>query len=699
MPQPEGTFLRRTEQLLSDWEQLSTKAVTEPLTQEELEDLRNIRYGITEKLSEYGIVEGSEMDKLVSALMKEFFETGDMTRPLELALAYASGVINGDISVYFEEIPQADTSKVILHAKGVYDRDGKGKNVYPQQNERIILDLSTNSICIVNEQGEQRIPSDLTPYKNLFAKVLHHDSKTPGVAGVGFDFVEILNRREITEGKPCRFLAVDNTEREINLSPEQRSAIMRLIPLVIGSADNMERARRRLEEIIEEKTAEWKKLSELSPSGVTVTDEAGNFLFVNKAFADLVGYTVDELRAMNVTEIYWNPEQRKGIIEKMQQTDGDNVTFEIEFRHKNGKKIVIEARETLLKEHNDVPNCILATTRDKTTEKALDEERRKMEEEIRRRVHEQTVELANKTMQLEQLAKELENMLSDIVKILAKAVNVKDRLNPTHAESVEKMATILLETFSDDELIEIFAHGDKTINPQLVRDSFVKAMVLHDIGKIGIPEAILNKIEKLSREQRDIIEKHPLIGSLLLKKLTPVTGREFTINLIRLIAERHHERRDGRGYPQGRLQRYPSVLLAEFLDRLDALVTERPYKPAYEYRRAIRILFGEEEEYQDHGFEQEFTLTVAERSAFDKGLAVAPYVRLILKLHDILDPDTTNEKYREAQRKLRNWIFSIPQKQEEAMDELRALGIYLEEEAPAKKNGTPYPSPADVLDP
>jgi putative nucleotidyltransferase with HDIG domain/PAS domain S-box-containing protein len=107
------------------------------------------------------------------------------------------------------------------------------------------------------------------------------------------------------------------------------------------------------------------------------------------------------------------------------------------------------------------------------------------------------------------------------------------------------------------------------------------AALLHDIGKVGVPEAILKKPGKLTKEERAQMEKHVLIGAQLIASIP-------TLERASLIIAQHHEHWDGSGYPNG-LQGEKILLEARILsvvDAYDAMTTERPYRRTLSPREA-----------------------------------------------------------------------------------------------------------------
>ena len=117
---------------------------------------------------------------------------------------------------------------------------------------------------------------------------------------------------------------------------------------------------------------------------------------------------------------------------------------------------------------------------------------------------------------------------------------------------------------------------------------------LHDVGKIGIPDSILQKPERLSREERQVMNSHPLVGRHIVDDLIRNFGFERVpyIDCLRHIAELHHELMDGSGYPHG-LRGEEITLSARIVavsDIFDALTTCRPYKEPWSNEHAFAML-------------------------------------------------------------------------------------------------------------
>ena len=117
------------------------------------------------------------------------------------------------------------------------------------------------------------------------------------------------------------------------------------------------------------------------------------------------------------------------------------------------------------------------------------------------------------------------------------------------------------------------------------------ASALHDIGKIGIDEKILNKPGKLTKEEFEIMKTHTLIGAQMLDNLD-MYRNEKLLYLAYEICRWHHERYDGKGYPDGFVgEEIPiSAQVVSLADVYDALVSERVYKKAFSHEKALEMI-------------------------------------------------------------------------------------------------------------
>lgn len=121
------------------------------------------------------------------------------------------------------------------------------------------------------------------------------------------------------------------------------------------------------------------------------------------------------------------------------------------------------------------------------------------------------------------------------------------------------------------------------------------ASALHDIGKIGVSDRILNKPGPLSDEEFEVVKRHPIIGASILKNLA-LHQDEPIVKVAYEICRWHHERYDGNGYPDGlKGEQIPiSAQIVSLADVYDALVSDRIYKKAYPHKEAVRMILDGE---------------------------------------------------------------------------------------------------------
>jgi len=124
-------------------------------------------------------------------------------------------------------------------------------------------------------------------------------------------------------------------------------------------------------------------------------------------------------------------------------------------------------------------------------------------------------------------------------------------------------------------------------------DVFISSACLYDIGKISIPEDILLKPGKLTKDEFEVIKTHAIKGEEIIDKIASKTeGNEEFLRCAKLFAGNHHELWNGTGYPRG-LEKtdipFQGRLMA-VIDVYDALISERPYKTAFTPDEALKII-------------------------------------------------------------------------------------------------------------
>lgn len=212
------------------------------------------------------------------------------------------------------------------------------------------------------------------------------------------------------------------------------------------------------------------------------------------------------------------------------------------------------------------------------------------EKTVQRRVR-NTIMLYNKQKMLKGIVTEqiLEKQRNNqvMVEILSNIVEFRNGESGLHVIHIRMLTEIFLR-----KLLEITDQYKLTATQIGV---IVNASALHDIGKISIPEHILNKPGRLTPEEFEIIKTHSAIGAKILED-TPYHSDNALVNAAHDICRWHHERWDGRGYPDGlKGDEIPiGAQVVALADVYDALVSERVYKSAYSHKKAMEMILNGE---------------------------------------------------------------------------------------------------------
>ena len=170
-----------------------------------------------------------------------------------------------------------------------------------------------------------------------------------------------------------------------------------------------------------------------------------------------------------------------------------------------------------------------------------------------------------------------------MISILSQIVEFRNGESGLHVMRINMITGMLLERLA--------AKSDKYPLTWAERSMITMASSLHDIGKIGIPEEILNKPGKLTKEEFEIMKQHSAIGADMLRSLKRYQNEEL-VKIAYEICRWHHERYDGRGYPDGlKGEEIPiSAQVVSLADVYDALVSERVYKKAFSSEKALEMI-------------------------------------------------------------------------------------------------------------
>lgn len=181
--------------------------------------------------------------------------------------------------------------------------------------------------------------------------------------------------------------------------------------------------------------------------------------------------------------------------------------------------------------------------------------------------------------------KEKDNQM--MIGILSHIVEFRNGESGSHVLHINKITGMLLE--------RLIQKTDKYDLSWHDRYLITTASALHDIGKIGVDEKILNKPGRLTADEFEIMKMHTMIGASMLHSLTVYQDEEL-VRVATEICRWHHERYDGRGYPDGlKGDEIPiSAQVVSVADVYDALASERVYKKAFSHEKAIEMIMNGE---------------------------------------------------------------------------------------------------------
>jgi len=308
---------------------------------------------------------------------------------------------------------------------------------------------------------------------------------------------------------------------------------------------------------------------ELRGSSILVVDDERSIARLLERFLKRLGY--DAAAVSNVEEA----------IEKITRTEFALVITDLRMPGASGLDLLLEVRARspdtrliMMSGNADVPSAASAIDRgiDSLVIKpfGLDEIRERVEDALQRRRREMDSVRERQVLEFRVREREQESrsLVLRAAHSLAAAVDVKDAYTAGHAIRVSSYAVTLAEHIGSIDL-----------------DAFRLGADLHDVGKIGIPDEVLNKPGRLTTEEMDRVREHPAAGAHILK---PLIDDPLVIGMVRW----HHERWDGNGYPDGLAERdvpLPARILA-VADTLDAMTSRRPYREGMPWQDAVEEL-------------------------------------------------------------------------------------------------------------
>lgn len=207
--------------------------------------------------------------------------------------------------------------------------------------------------------------------------------------------------------------------------------------------------------------------------------------------------------------------------------------------------------------------------------------------DLETKVEKQTETLKRKNRLLAKQAEKLKESNTRIIDILGTVVEFRNLESGEHIKRVKGFTKILAEQAMQD-------YPEYGLTPERI-EMIASASVLHDVGKIAIPDGILLKPDRLTKDEFEYMKSHTTRGCEVLDHIKGVWDQDYD-RVCHEICRHHHERYDGRGYPDGLVgEEIPiSAQLVGVADVYDALVSDRVYKKAYPREEAFRMILANE---------------------------------------------------------------------------------------------------------
>jgi len=329
--------------------------------------------------------------------------------------------------------------------------------------------------------------------------------------------------------------------------------------------------RRITEETIEEKTREIVRtrdflrgiLDSSTLVSVVLTDLSQDVLFWNKGAENIFGYTAEEMIGKSITRLYPPDALARDTVRrlrKMVQRKTGTVHGKMKQLSKDGRVLTLSLALSPMVDAQGELRGILGVGLDVT-------------EEVR-----QTEEILNLLVQIKKT--------QDVtILALAKLAESRDEETGVHLVRIREYCRVLC-----DHLATRPAYQEAMARSFIV--DLVRSCVLHDIGKVAIPDEILMSTQQLTPEERAVMNRHPLVGGRAIEEAVRKLGETSFLSVGMEVAYYHHERWDGTGYPFGlKGEEIPlCARLVAIADVYDALTTERRYKRAFSHEEACEII-------------------------------------------------------------------------------------------------------------
>jgi PAS domain S-box-containing protein len=324
-------------------------------------------------------------------------------------------------------------------------------------------------------------------------------------------------------------------------------------------AQNLESEVERRVKELEESELRYRELYENIIDVVLLVDREAKILMANPRFYEIIGSTEEQVKSSFMHLVHTSD---ANLVERMfTRLPIEQMVKDLQFRivNKRGKVFDVECNaKCIYKEYQLVGFQLVI--RDITVRKKLERD-------------------------LLESYKKVQSARNATILGLAKLAEYRDADTGAHLERIREYCKVLAEELARKPEYSGY------ITPEYIDDIY-NSSILHDIGKVGIPDSILLKPAKLTADEFDVVKRHSALGGEALKAVeSKIEGQSF-LTLGKEIAFYHHEKWDGTGYPKGlKGTEIPlSARIVALADVYDALTSKRVYKEAIAHEEARKII-------------------------------------------------------------------------------------------------------------
>jgi len=329
---------------------------------------------------------------------------------------------------------------------------------------------------------------------------------------------------------------------------------------VLRDVDRQEAVRRRTEEGLHQQERQYRMMFENAAHGIYRTTPDGRILLANPALLQMLGFeTLEDLATRNLETEGTGADYAREKFRRQIEAEGRVRGLEAVWKRKDGRRIFVRENAQLVRGPDGEPLFYEGSAEDVTRLVTIQEALQRSHEELENRV-------ADRTREVIALNAELTGAYDATIEGWSRALDLRDKETEGHCRRVTEMTLRLAcaLTLPEEDLVQVR-----------------RGALLHDIGKMGVPDAILLKPGPLTDDEWEIMRRHP---TLAYEMLAPIAFLRPTL----AIPYCHHEKWDGSGYPNGLAgDAIPlAARLFAIVDVWDALLSDRPYRPGWPAERA-----------------------------------------------------------------------------------------------------------------